>query len=121
MLHILCEVTCKLPDVAHLVLVTRCVIECYIKIEQQLLASESVPFSFHFVSAFVVLSLLGRVLHRPDRQTVVSGVVVHVSVRRIEVQVVSIRSIIERSGPVVAIRAESIQRSTIVVACSWQR
>ena len=48
LLHVLSEVTHKLPDVAHLVLVTRCVIECNIKIEQQLLASESVPFSFHF-------------------------------------------------------------------------
>ena len=60
-------------------------------------------------------------LHRPDGHSVIPGVVVHVRVRRVEVQVVSIRGIIERSGPVVAVRAESIQRSTIVVACSWQR
>lgn len=60
-------------------------------------------------------------LHRPDGHSVIPGVVVHVRVRRIEVQVVSIRGIIERSGPVVAVRAKILKRSTIVVACGWQR
>ena len=66
-------------------------------------------------------SILRRVLHRPDGHSVIPGVVVHVRVRRVEVQVVSIRGIIERSGPVVAVRAKILKRSTIVVACGWQR
>ena len=60
-------------------------------------------------------------LHRPDGHSVIPGVVVHVRVRRVEVQVVSIRGIIERSGPVVAVRAKILKRSTIIHACGWQR